>query len=633
MTNQSHSFPESVDNLYSAALADANVSEAHRQRPPVCGAPALIWHIAVAPYERRDPQGASTPSDYNAKLSVWVDEINTTIKRLAALDPNATGVELTQDKEPRDGLMNVTRPISQFDIRWNGLKIQCLIEGHYDFVAFSFLVDLSSQGGASADSELASQLRESISAAQASEDGGKYSEAAKYLFDDFWMSLRDAALTNAGLSVDHNLLPGRPFAKFSGLILEEDVAEEASADDGARPDDRFDPPGDNDHNARAIIRARWPFVIQANAAADERDIVACGMLGKRAIYITAMGAMTAQTTPSSEPAQKTYADVRPVRYIFMVRRSPDRLQLGRLIEHINTMGTFRLMALKELSLFRQVGTSVRIYGHLVDAASEQFNALLIHQEDDFEKKDQPLFEMEYNAASGSPRNPLQYIRHTKNIQRLQNALCQIQSRINMDASRFTGGMAFRVSRSRYYVRSLKERIPDLEISTIPPYQSYLAFVRRRLFATFDYIDDIGERASRLAARLTRILDAIQSKALVDLTHNIEVLNEYNTKIYDLTSKQSAEERDQTTILFTITVFAFVGQLIFSLSWALSGKEANSAAIAYGIAGFLALLLFTYRKRRSEKLNEKDQQAKPKSVSSPPDLPRSQIDVDIRIPEQ
>jgi uncharacterized membrane-anchored protein len=170
----------------------------------------------------------------------------------------------------------------------------------------------------------------------------------------------------------------------------------------------------------------------------------------------------------------------------------------------------------------------------------------------------------------------------------------------MDAARFTGGMAFRVSRSRYYVRSLKERLPDLEISPIPPYQSYLSFVRRRLYATFDYVDDIGERASRLSVRLSRILDAIQSKALVDLTHNIEVLNEYNTKIYHLTRSQSEEERDQTTILFTITIFAFVGQLLFSLLWAMSNVEAGSAAMAYSVAALAALMLFVYRRSRNEK---------------------------------
>jgi hypothetical protein len=41
-----------------------------------------------------------------------------------------------------------------------------------------------------------------------------------------------------------------------------------------------------------------------------------------------------------------------------------------------------------------------------------------------------------------------------------------------EPDRFVGGLRLRISRSRYYARSHKERIADLDENKIPGYQSY-----------------------------------------------------------------------------------------------------------------------------------------------------------------
>jgi uncharacterized membrane-anchored protein len=331
------------------------------------------------------------------------------------------------------------------------------------------------------------------------------------------------------------------------------------------------------------------------------------MLGKRAIYVTAMGAQT--TKSFMQP--RHYSDVQPVRYIILVRKNADKYQIGRLVEHINTMGTFRLIALKELALFRQMGTSIRIYGHTIDEASKKFNELVSQKTPPGRLPDPEIPDFVWNAPLGDKRNPLTYIQQTDSIRELQNALCGVQAQIYVDASKFTGGLSFRVSRASYYVNIIRQRMPDLQIERIAPYQPYDAFVRRRLFSVFDYISDIGQRATRLSERISRLLDAIQAKALVDLTYNIQNLNSATAlqtrelaKISGDTARQSIEEQKQTTLLYVIALFAFVGQVFMAFLWGYRGLAEEKAAFwGYATAVFIGIAYYLLR-RRTDKAQAK-----------------------------
>lgn len=588
-----------ADIVFKANEADNAILEAHRQRPPVCSAPSLVWHLAVAPEVGRDPQGARTESGYNILLEKWQIGINKTIQCLSKLTYDKENGFPLVELDSVDGLFSVNAPIQQFIATWGEIQIQVLIEVHFDFVTFTFIVDLRGHEP-NKNQENLRNIKNFIANVQSVENFG-LEEEAQYLFEGFWLEFRRECLAASGLKETDNMFPGLPFAKFFGLILEEEIQEKWDNSD------RFDREGDLNPNATALLKSRWPFVIAANASADDRDIVTSFMLGKRAIYVTAMGARTKK----SFLAPRHYSDVQAVRYIIFVRSGADKYQLGRLIEHINTMGTFRLAALKEFSLFRQIGTKIRIYGHLMDEASNKFNELIKNQnpEDSVPEHSEPdTMTVDWTAPPGDPRNPLTFIQETGNIRRLQNALCGIQAQIYLDASAFTGGLSFRVSRASYYVNALKQRLPDLEIERIAPYQSYNAFVRRRLFSVFDYIFDIGERANRLSARISRLLDAIQTKALVDLTFNIQNLNHstaVQTRALALISSQASiqadEERKQTTVIYVIAVFALASQIIHSALWSYwEDKEALTAAAAYVSASVIGWIFYRIRRSRDKR---------------------------------
>lgn len=634
---------------------DTLVEEAHKRRPPVSGAPALVWHIALWPQSKQalhdslegdDPQDARSEAEYNRKFKSWIQDINSSIRKIQDLDdrknlkfPEEGTIGLSKDPS---GLYLAYRQSAEFSIIWREMDIDVIIETQYDFVMFTFLLDLSEnrellsrlqQSGDTTHplSEIAEALEAVRTDARmhaaanmntASPSAGLPStadlaagispELTDRLFKGFWEGhFRKAALYRAGLEVNKPLFPGEAFAKFFGLVLDVD---ECQNQDGLND-------AEYTNMAHSVLRSHWPFIKQANGNADDRDFVACSMMDKRAIYVTAMGAKSGGTeTPepnSISPDDVYFVDVQEVNYIVLVKPQPDILETGRLIEQVNMLGTLRLFALKELRLLRRLGTFVRLYGHRVDEITRQFSSIL--QDDPLvlygnglttsaTASDEEAFRRFMDTLGsetfGDDEQVSNYILNTSNIRLLQVGLCIIESKLYEHSSSFTGGVQFRISRSKFYVRLFKSRLPDLKISEIDPYQSYTVFINRRLFSTFDYISDIGVRVTSLQTRLHAVLESIQSKALVDLTVNIQRLSEYTAKqtasllyIQEYSRKQNQQENWQTTILGLIAIFAFLGQALSALVWLSTGKEEIGAAIAYPSAALFVLIAYVVWRKR------------------------------------
>jgi len=633
------------------------VREALRSRPPVCGAPALILHLGLWPRAKQasgkaalsesaggaDPQDAKTEEDYNERFNNWVVAVNETIGRLRSAEGASGPAAAFACKLDPAGLAFVDPADLEFQFFWNGLSIGCLVEVHADFITFSMVLDVGKNeqllaGQALPDGHPFAKVRaalkkikESAAAApvsirsypnvnatpaaafhpSAAELAGGADDYANDLFDGFWLALRRDVLDKTAPRA-RDLFPGEPFAILYGLAL---TAQNDT------PGDYFDKPGEDDVCSREVIQSHWPFISLANKNADLRDLVACTMLDKRAIYVTALGSEGGGHAVSRGGAD--YLDMQAVRYVVFVRPNPDTFELGRLIGHINANGTLRMFAMKEWRLFRRLGTAVRLYGHVIDAISANFNKLLQNQKP---VRDQ-LTEEEIGALDETvmvvgKNKILAIIRNTDSVRFLQTALCRLESELYQYSAKFTGGLPFRVSRSKFYVRAFKERMADLGIRPIPPFQSYLTFVRRRLYSAFDYITDIAERAGGLRERLQQLLESIQSKAMIDLTHNINQLNKATadqtesllqiqednkrltaamTELQQNAASEAESEKSQTNILFFIAVFAFFGQIVSAVlwynfkneeAWAVMSGQASAAVLA---VMFLLFRLFLTRK--------------------------------------
>ena len=241
-------------------------------------------------------------------------------------------------------------------------------------------------------------------------------------------------------------------------------------------------------------------------------------------------------------------------------------ELGRLVVDINTISTVRRVAVREFLEFRRFGTYIRLHGHQLDEASRAFNAILDNDLIDIEDWTKKFIESGFKLKNLPKLAPVSVHGKTRTVKRLtkdtrslQNKLCRLEAEIYEHSSKFTGGMQFRVSRSRYYAQQFRDRLGALAIVGIEGFQSYPLFIRRRVEPLFAYISDVGGRATGLRERLSSILSAIQSKTLVDLTKNIEILNEF-------IAGQAATGETQARIILFLTIFVTVSEVIHAVAW-------------------------------------------------------------------
>ncbi|MEP3072243.1 DUF3422 family protein [Maricaulis sp.] len=81
-----------------------------------------------------------------------------------------------------------------------------------------------------------------------------------------------------------------------------------------------------------------------------------------------------------------------------------------------------------------------------------------------------------------------------------------------------GGLLLRASRSDLYASNFKRLLPSLHIHRIEGWEPYDMFVSRKLYAQFDNIRKLGERAEALRTRLDRVVELAQLEASIRLSN-------------------------------------------------------------------------------------------------------------------
>lgn len=195
---------------------------------------------------------------------------------------------------------------------------------------------------------------------------------------------------------------GELFANFRGLVL-----GVAAMKDHKPASERF--PRFSQHprfnrdgaEANAVVDAYWPLVRRIVPFADFREFVACGLLGWRVLYITALGSPAQYDENEERPAtrgDKSEADIRvgigagdapadscvrrryagtdnnhPVRYLMLTKEGLNPRQLGRIVERINALGTLRLYALKDWAKIVEADATIRILGQELDEITRKWS--------------------------------------------------------------------------------------------------------------------------------------------------------------------------------------------------------------------------------------------------------------------
>lgn len=381
------------------------------------------------------------------------------------------------------------------------------------------------------------------------------------LYQQLWMRFSDDQLEPFFKERPAVAEKMRSFADFRSVILPSDfphnvrdALDKQSSIDMAR---RFKP-----KEARAIMTKLGTFLEQDSGARAE--LSGTLFLNKRAIYASSYG---------SAAERLHFGPGRSARYV-MVAQPGTRWQLGRLVERLNILGTYRLAAIRNLSQLNEVSEAIRAVGRDVDVLQRTGRRSPRQENEAFDA---------INAAFASVAD--------KNI---------------------VGGLNYRIERSRYYVESFKRTLPDLRIDRVEGFQPYDEFVRRRYGATWDRISRLGFRHARLQERIEFLANRVltsqqlvqsreQTKQTQQQVEQTRLQVEQTNQLLNLNMeqvKQTTEQSRQTTAIerqsetqvdllrtaevvgiFPVTYYAagVIGALFTALNIANTGEHGSALA--------------------------------------------------------
>ena len=425
-------------------------------------------------------------------------------------------------------------------------------------------------------------------------DAGALLAASQFLYGKVW----DDFCRDMGL----DRLPGaetaRVFANFRGLVMATDGLPEAAeprkfpGSSGADPFPRFKGNGGIDHTgtrssdppneANAVVKAFWPFVRRITPDADRKEFVACGVMSWRALYVTALNCPPSHSL--EEEARNSLTEVpqgqlpvvqreaaakgagEPVRYLLLTKGEPHRRQIGRIVERINSMGTMRLIALRDYNIIRDASTHIQLRGQELDTMMRKWSTGRADIRN--------VFGPRKEGKSNEERRPIQD-EEDRAIQELadkvESDLIELSAALDAVGDQADHGLHFRINRSRYYVCEFESLLASLKISNIETWVTYDQFVTRGLKPAFDFIDGVGVRLLGLRARLQSVLEGIETSALV---------------------KQSAATRENTAQLRSIAdEFARLQKLLRILGLVVAGAGLLITLFGYqGVLGRIGGLL-------------------------------------------
>jgi hypothetical protein len=247
---------------------------------------------------------------------------------------------------------------------------------------------------------------------------------------------------------------------------------------------------------QAVLNRFWPFVTATVENIDflRQELTASTMLGGNALYASSLGA---------QPPHAQHSGRFPVYYLLAVD-SLNGWQIGRLIDRLHQLGTFRLAGLIK-------------FGDIRDAAYS-LNGI----------------EVEINKARNLIGKPISLTNEAREsrerLRQLTLDIIKIDGELGALTERFKGDIGYRLSRSRLYIEQFREGTKSLRIGRIEGFQPYHVFVERRLGEAFNFISMVAGQYQRvmsdrtaLAQRYSTLLDQTAGLETRDRNTQIEVL--------------------------------------------------------------------------------------------------------------
>jgi len=242
----------------------------------------------------------------------------------------------------------------------------------------------------------------------------------------------------------------------------------------------------------------------------------------RALYVTALNCPptfdwwgeahnSKADIPADQPSEVIdgSAEGEPIHYLLITKGEPHWRQIGRIVERINSMGTMRLIALRDYGIIRDASTQIQIRGRELDTVMRKWSEGRAKIKSDFKKQTQGKSDEKLRTIKDAEDEAIADL-----ADRVENELIDLSANLDDIGIKAVHGIHFRINRSRYYVCEFESLLASLKIGNIDTWVSYDQFVTRGLKPAFDFIDGVGDRLLGLRARLQTVLEGIETGALV-----------------------------------------------------------------------------------------------------------------------
>ena len=499
------------------------VTKPHDRPAPPVRSPCVSWGFSIRPKRGRDPIDALNKDDEETRKKAWIAALNDALsvfdddrfvfpfdQDLPQLHFDAKsqlGGQFGRDKKNVPPIQIVSK---HFPIVWRGVPGEVQVETHTEFASFLFIFSprlylpdwlerIKGPGYhvAHGDTPIWRDLRDHLGlvgkeTAQLAEQGlfpGAVDRAQSFLYGEFWDAFaadlvtvfkqrhRDRKLSG-GWSPDEPIFPGEVFASLRIVAARCDDSWREGKDDEVAldpmaPQEAFD-----------FLKRRVKVIDRLFPPSPQREFVANLALKSKCVFVSPLGSTITHQLETEDYAAKYDGDdvapTPPSRALILLKSRPDSHQLGRLIERLHALQTFRIAALFDYNRLLDVGSELRRLG----------------------------FELDKFIVGSRDRSPT----------RTKRDLNHILSKLQELGEEIRGGLSYRVSRSTLYVASFERRMDEMSTTVIDTWQPYDEFIQRRLKRTFDYVADLGERRNRLLQRLQLFIERLQWDELHDVQH-------------------------------------------------------------------------------------------------------------------
>jgi|HubBroStandDraft_2_1064218.scaffolds.fasta_scaffold01750_4 hypothetical protein len=233
----------------------------------------------------------------------------------------------------------------------------------------------------------------------------------------------------------------------------------------------------------------------------DANAVLCYVSDKTAIYGSAL-ILLSERGPSNLTAPQIQSGKYDYLRTFLIFDGTNDYKLGRLVRRLHVLAELRSMAFAERRQVASAHNALRELGHevsdLIDdmtgtyGANGNSNEILDTTRLDFIVDNFNKIGRSRNFDDKEVDNVIRFLKDGRSSHEVKFRKC-------------SGGLSYRISRSRYYHELYRGRIVDLAASDIKGFQSYDRFVLRNYDQQIQSILSIGERYGLLGTRVDRAI--------------------------------------------------------------------------------------------------------------------------------